>query len=221
MDTMRMTRRTFAKCSGALGAMAVLAACAPTQPTATPVPPTKAAPAEATKAPEPTKVPTAKPAAQGPARITFIARSNDFEMKRQDETSAAFNKKFPQYNVSNLYVSFAESEPKLMAMYAAGIPPDIYGVTGTNPYIERILRGMVLSAQPFIDKEGPDAFKDAWPVVLNVFRLSGQTWAIPPSLHVAGVWLNATLFDEAGVPYPTVDWSDKSWNWEAFVETAK
>lgn len=214
MEKGKVNRRQFLQMAAGASGVALLAACAP-KPAPRPAEPTKGPVAEATKVPE------AKPADEGPIRITYIQRSTEDEMKRAEELSTLFNKNFPQYNVSNLFVSFAESEAKLMSMYAAGIPPDIYGVTGTNPYVERILRGMVLSAQPFIDREGPETFKDAWPVVLNVFKLNGEVWAIPPCLHPAGVWINATLFDEAGVAYPPVDWKDKSWTWEAMIETAR
>jgi multiple sugar transport system substrate-binding protein len=193
-----------------MGAAAVLAACAPVaQPTVAPEAPAKA-----------TEAPTTKPAAAEPVKLVFIFRSQEAEMKTVDAWNAAFSAKHPDIQVEALYVAFAESEPKLMSMYAAGDPPDIYGTTGTNPYAERYLRGMVKSLQPYLDAEGADLLKDAWPIAVNAFVIDGQMYSLAAFLHAAGTWVNATLFDEAGVDYPPVDWSTP-WTWEQMIETAE
>lgn len=210
MRTRETNRRQFLQYSAAMGAMATLAACAPAkEPAATPEAAAKA-----------TKAPTAKPAPAEPVKLVIIFRSQEAEMKMVDAWNAGFNAKNPGIEVEGLYVAFAESEPKLMSMYAAGDPPDIYGTTGTNPYAERYLRGMVKSLQPYLDAEGADLLEDAWPIAVSAFVIDGQMYSLPAALHATGTWVNATLFDEAGVDYPPVDWNT-TWTWEEMVATAE
>lgn len=44
----------------------------------------------------------------------------------------------------------------------------------------------------------------------------GKQLAVPKDIDTCAVWYNKTMFDEAGIPYPSKDWT-----WEDFRETAK
>lgn len=44
----------------------------------------------------------------------------------------------------------------------------------------------------------------------------GDQLAVPKDIDTCAVWYNKTMFDEAGIPYPTADWT-----WEDFREIAK
>ena len=44
----------------------------------------------------------------------------------------------------------------------------------------------------------------------------GKQLGIPKDLDSAAVWYNKDMFDEAGIPYPTADWT-----WDDFREIAK
>jgi multiple sugar transport system substrate-binding protein len=104
-------------------------------------------------------------------------------------------------------VPWDEFETKLMTMYASGIAPDIYGTGGTNPYIERWVRGMVLELDNFIAQEPASFISDLHPVALNAYKKKGKTVAMTFAICAAGTWINATRFDEASVAYPPFDWT--------------
>lgn len=53
--------------------------------------------------------------------------------------------------------------------------------------------------------------------LVNIYKNeSGDQLAIPKDIDTCAVWYNKTMFDEAGIPYPTSDWT-----WEDFREIAK
>lgn len=53
--------------------------------------------------------------------------------------------------------------------------------------------------------------------LVNIYKNeAGDQLAIPKDIDTCAVWYNKTMFDEAGIPYPTSDWT-----WEDFGEIAK
>lgn len=53
--------------------------------------------------------------------------------------------------------------------------------------------------------------------LVNIYQNEdGDQLAIPKDIDTCAVWYNKTMFDEAGIPYPTADWT-----WEDFREIAK
>lgn len=51
---------------------------------------------------------------------------------------------------------------------------------------------------------------------LNFYNVDGKQYAIPKDFDTIGVWYNKKIFDEAGVPYPTDDWT-----WDDMADIAK
>ncbi len=53
---------------------------------------------------------------------------------------------------------------------------------------------------------------DIW----NLYMHSDKSYAIPKDIDTIAIWYNKAMFDEAGIPYPTADWT-----WEEMGEIAK
>jgi multiple sugar transport system substrate-binding protein len=73
---------------------------------------------------------------------------------------------------------------------------------------------------PLIERDKWDT-SDFIPEVFAIYNVEGKQYGIPFLTTGSYVYYNMKLFDEAGVPYPPSDWNDKSWTWDAFLETAK
>jgi multiple sugar transport system substrate-binding protein len=221
-----LSRRDFLRVSALTTAGAVLAGCGPS---ATPTPEAEESEiVEATEAPkaegpevvEATEAPEAAPVEE--VKMTIMWRTNVDENPMIDDLMPMFESKNPGVSLEAIYVPWDEYEPKLMTMYAANEAPDIYGTGGTNPYIERWVRGMVVELNSFLDQEGPSFTDDLYPVGLNSYTKGGKTVAMTFAVLAAGTWINATRFDEAGVEYPPIDWTDEgAWTWDDVIETAK
>jgi multiple sugar transport system substrate-binding protein len=57
--------------------------------------------------------------------------------------------------------------------------------------------------------------------VLEIYQSDGKIWGLPFLTTGSYVFYNMKLLDEAGIPYPTTDWEDKTWTWEAMLELGK
>ncbi len=152
--------------------------------------------------------------------ISVMWRTSLPENKMIDEVIASFEKKNPDIKVKTIFVAWAEYEPKLLTLFAGGIAPDVLGTGGTNPFCERFLRGMVLDLKPLLEKE-LDLLKDIYPETIKTYTIGGHLVGIPTAVCPAGCFYNATLFDNAGLEYPPVDWTDENWTWDKMVEVAK
>jgi ABC-type glycerol-3-phosphate transport system substrate-binding protein len=122
-------------------------------------------------------------------------RTSSTENPMLDELNPLFSEKNAAIEMESIYVPWDEYEPKLMTMYAGGIAPDIYGTGGTNPYIERFFRGMVLELDPFVEAEGPEFLDDLYPVGVKSYTKNGKLVAMTFCLCNAGVFINSTRFD--------------------------
>lgn len=205
MSKTRLSRRDFLRITAVGAAGAVLAGCA--QATAV-VPAAEEAPVD-------------EGASAEAVKLSIMWRTNVDEEKMITEWIPAFKEKTGIELVSTV-VPWEEFEPKLMTMYASDIAPDIYGTGGTNPYVERWVRGMVLELDNYILQEPASFTQDLYPIALNAYKKKGKTIAMTFTLCPAGTWINATRFDESGVEYPSFDWSDeKAFTYEDFVTIAK
>jgi len=205
----KISRRHLLQLSGlGLGA-ATLVACA-----ATPAPSAPAA--EKTVEEEATAAP---PAAEA-VKLTTMWRTNPAENTMLEGIVELWAKEHPDIEVEPIFVPWDEYEPKLLAMYAGGVAPDVTGIGGTNPYVERYVRGMVMGLRPFLDVN-PEIEEGMWPVAIKAYSIRGDVIGLPWSITYPGFFYNATLLDETGVEHPPVDWTDESWTFEEVMVRAK
>ena len=213
MTEKRLSRRQFLLLGGqGIAAAAFLASCGPS---ATPAPAAPAAPA-ATKppaAPEPT---TAPPAKALPA-IEFLAWGDTTD-------GAAWEVLGPEYtkltgavvNITPVADPNANFYTKLQTMFAGGTPPNLSSFQGWEwqPYADKDL------LQPIDDWITRDKVTDVYPAgytsVEQSAKRGGKTYLVPLQAATMVMFYAKKLFDDAGVAYPTDDWT-----FEDFVETAK
>lgn len=210
MSKTKLSRRDFLRLTALGTAGAALAGCAKATEAPAPQEPAKV---------EPTKA--EQPAAAEVRKLNIMWRVNKDEEAMLEDLKPLVKDKCKVELVTTV-VPWDEFEPKLMTMYASGMAPDIYGTGGTNPYIERWVRGMVLELDNFVMQEPASFTSDLWPVALNAYKKKGKIVAMTFGVLAAGVWVNSTRFDEAGVEYPPIDWKDeKAFTVEDMVATAK
>jgi multiple sugar transport system substrate-binding protein len=208
---MKLSRRDFLKASVLTGAGALMAACA--QPAPAPQP---AAPQGAAKAPEPTKAPA--PAA--PATITYLVRT-DIQptiIKWGEATVEDFQKLNPNIKVEMVGVPWGDYNAKMLAMYAAGTPPEVsanYAAGFATFYANKAISPL----NDYVKAENADLNLLEKAAVDSVTR-DGQLWALPLAHMPVVIYYNKDILDAAGVKPPPADWSDKSWTYDALLQTA-
>ncbi len=203
---MHLSRREFLRLVGIGATGAVLAAC---QPKATPEPKPAAASQPTAKAPEATTV-----APKEAVTIRFMWRLNKDENAFVDAAIAEFKNVRPEITVEPLYIDSGQFD----VMYAAGDAPDALG-TGPNAHVEQFLKKQIISLEDYLSVT-PGLADDLYPVGRKSFTWEGKLYCLPQVLYYGGTFVNKTLFEEAGIPVPPVDWKSDKWTWTDVLETA-
>ncbi|MCD6291277.1 MAG: extracellular solute-binding protein [Anaerolineae bacterium] len=204
---MKVTRRDFLRYSSLAVLSGALAACAP----ATPAPAKKE---EKKPAAEKTAAPEEK------VEISYLVRS-DIQAKIQKWTELTvkeFQELHPNITVKVIGVPWGDYNAKLLAMFAAGQPPEVaanYAAGFPTFYSNQA----IVPLDDYIASEQVDlsVFE---PKAIEAVTRKGKLWALPLAHMPTIVFYNKDHFDEAGVEPPPIDWADKSWTLDALLEKA-
>lgn len=95
---------------------------------------------------------------------------------------------------------------KLLAQLAAGTAPDIFQ-NGDGDVARYVLEGAVEPLDDYIN--GPDGLDMSvfLPGIADFGVVNGQTYYLTKDYSPLVLYYNKTLFDEAGVAYPTAEWT--------------
>ena len=105
----------------------------------------------------------------------------------------------------------------LEAATTGGEMPDVFWMHSDQIATYAQYDDILLDLSDKIEKSDKiDLSKYPESIVKTYQNEDGAQLAIPKDIDTCAVWYNKTMFDEAGVPYPSEDWT-----WEDFRETAK
>ena len=140
--------------------------------------------------------------------ISFLSWRYQEDDLQWQELVAAFNEQYPNINVTAVYSPDAEYEQKVATMVAGNVPLDVMWMK--NPYAVAFGdRGLLEDLNPWVEEAGLDLtqyFQDGihepgpewW---------DGKLYALNAVTMSYFYFYNKDLFDEAGIPYPTNDWT--------------
>jgi multiple sugar transport system substrate-binding protein len=179
------------------------------------------------KAAEPTK-PAAAPAAAAPAskpgevKVTLYNGIGGANQKVYENYATEFMQANPGIQAETVtVVGGQQMTDKVITLIAGGTPPDLFilyqELVPVNAAVERKL---VYALDDYIksDQYDLDAFL---PQAVELNRWDGKLWAIPRDYGNQNVYYNIDLFKKANVPLPPTDWEDKTWTFDAYLETAR
>lgn len=117
----------------------------------------------------------------------------------------AFVAENPDYSVTVLGYNPETYDQVLLTDISAGTLPDIFVSADvfTKPFFEA---GLTADLRPLAEESGfdLDAFDDKF---LALAEYQNMVGFLPRAADVVVTYYNKRLFDEAGVPYPTADWT--------------
>lgn len=143
--------------------------------------------------------------------ITVFGWGGGEELQSRKDATEVFRKLYPKVKVNEIWLPADEVDIKLDAALAAGnagdvimLSPDWRGLRSKwfedlTPYVERDNLDLESLFTPGVD-DGyvlPDGKRDGMPTTASDFMIA----------------YNKKIFDEAGVPYPTEDWT-----WDDFCD---
>jgi multiple sugar transport system substrate-binding protein len=173
------------------------------------------APAEEPVAEEPM---AEEPAAGEPVEVIWYVRSEESEQPWENEVVIPdFESKHPNIKINLTVVPWDDFDTKMQTMIAAGTPPDIWSHWGPSGFADYVIRGLAADLTPYIEQDNYD-LSDFIPEVLDIYTIDGKVYGLPMLTTASFIFYNKDMFDVAGVEYPTSDWDDTSWTWDAFVE---
>ena len=108
----------------------------------------------------------------------------------------------------------AEYRERILTSIVAGRPPDVFLLDNIDvpAFTER---RVLLDLAPFLPRLGLDLARyDS--TVLSIFRRGPAVYALPKGYTPMVLVYNKDLFDRAGVPYPSDDWT-----WDDFLHIAR
>jgi multiple sugar transport system substrate-binding protein len=187
----------------------VLAACG--QPAASPA----ATDAPASPAVSAGTSPTAAPA-DATGKISFMIFGDPAEKAAYESLVSAFKQHAPDIQVDLIHIpSQNDYRTRLGTDFAAGTPADVV-LINYRRYAGFAAKGVLeplgsYLAQSRLVKEG-----DFYPEAIRPFYWQGALMCIPQNLSSLVVYYNKQLFEQAGIAYPTADWT-----WDAFLQAAK
>jgi len=140
--------------------------------------------------------------------FTFSAAPDHLE--DLDTIIAAFQEENPGIEVVVETAPFADYFTLLQAGVASGDAPDVFELNYEN-FVTYAANGTLLDLSGLVSEEAP-----FYPRALEAFQYEGAQYALPATFSTVLLFYNADLFDEAGVEYPTAEWT-----WDDAVSAAQ
>lgn len=122
----------------------------------------------------------------------------------------AFNEVYPNVEIVTEPTAWTTYWTKLENAATGGSIADVVWINGPN--ITKYAQGGILKPLTGLI-EDTSVYPEG---LINMYTVDGELMAIPKDFDTVAVWYNKTLFDEAGVEYPTDDWT-----WDDLVEKAQ
>lgn len=112
-------------------------------------------------------------------------------------------------------ISWDEYWTLLEAGASGGTLPDVFWMHSNNAqrYMENDLLLDITDKIAASDKIKLD---DYYEDIVSLYMSDGKHYAMPKDIDTIGLWYNKTMFDEAGLAYPSADWT-----WEDLADAAK
>ncbi|GAB4435723.1 MAG: ABC transporter substrate-binding protein [Chloroflexi bacterium OHK40] len=202
----RLSRRQLLILSGQLGlAAAALAACGAPQ-----------APAGGTGSGA-SQGGAAEPA-QASGEIEFLAWGDAADIAAWEALNAAFAARNPnvKVNVTTVADPNVNFYPKLQTAIAGGTPPALSSFQGWEWQIYAD-RDLLAPIDDRIAGAGlTPVYDDSVAAIEGTTKRNGARYLVPLQLATMLMYYSKAAFDEAGIPYPTDDWT-----FEEFLEIAK
>ncbi len=154
------------------------------------------------------------PAAQaqeGPVVLRYANfTAGEDRAEELDQIIAAFEAENPNIQIEPYNMPFGDYFTMLQADFAGGEPPDVFELNYEN-FVAFAANDVLLDLSEYVSADAP-----YYPQALAAFQYQDKQFALPETFSTVVLFYNKDLFDQAGVAYPTDDWT-----WADALEAAK
>jgi multiple sugar transport system substrate-binding protein len=152
----------------------------------------------------------------GVVHITMWHGDTDYAKKADDALVAEWNKANPNIQVTAVYNGGNDfALQKTLTAILGGKYPDITYIFGS--WAANIIKSpKVVTLNDLIAKDTSFDWNDFWPAERLAATVNGKIVGVPALVDNLAIVYNKKLFDQAGIPYPTAQWT-----WDDFRAAAK
>lgn len=160
---------------------------------------------------------------QGPSGQSQGVETIQFWHGQQQSTARVLTELVDEFNASHPDIKVEVSSggvtaddmlPKVISSIAAGTYPDVVYLFGS--WAANIAKsGKTVDLSDRLDEPGFN-WDDFWPASKAIVSPGGKVIGFPALIDNLSVVYNKKLFDDAGIPYPSPDWT-----WDDFRQVAK
>jgi multiple sugar transport system substrate-binding protein len=148
--------------------------------------------------------------------VSFMVFGGPEELAAYQSLVDAFHAAQSDVQVELRYVpDQAEYRRRLATDFSANVPPDVM-LLNYRRFATFAGQGGLEPLGPYLDRSAALDEADFFTPVIDSFRFAGQMWCIPQNVSSLVVYYNQDLFDAAGLPYPSDDWT-----WGEFLAAAQ
>lgn len=122
----------------------------------------------------------------------------------------------PNIKIVFEHTPYTGYDSKILTRVAGGAAPDIIA-TEVDYFVTFASKGVLEDLTPYLSADTQIKKEDFFPTILDRFSKDGKVFALPRDVApFACVFYNKRLFDEAGLAYPTDDWT-----WDDMLRMAR
>lgn len=160
------------------------------------------------------------PASGKRGAVTWLVRTNTVENQWENAVAIpAFRKLQPAIAVTPLAVAAADFDTKLLSLFSAGTPADVWSHWGVSGFADFAHQGVVGDLTALVNRDHYDLTAFDRPLVA-AYRRDGKQLAIPITTGGLSLYFDRDLLQRASIDAPSVDWA-KAWPWDQFVGAAQ
>jgi multiple sugar transport system substrate-binding protein len=152
----------------------------------------------------------------GPASIRWGVWGGAAQTGLYEEARDTFQEQYPQISIEIVSAaSFIDFIQKIQTLAAGGQAPDVI-MMGGEWFPVYADQEVFQPLDPFIADTPDFQEEDYLAAALDGLRYEGQLWGLPKDVNVNVLFYNKDAFDEAGLDYPSAEWT-----WDDLLEAAQ
>ena len=151
---------------------------------------------------------TAQDASTGePVELEVAFWGDKAEIEMKSALLEQYEEEHPNVTIKQTYTDGGTYQAKLQMWFSSGKAPDVLGIANDliEPYKDL---GVIENLKPYMEADGMLDGSIWEQSAVDSFTFGENIFAAPYIYKSLAIAYNKDLFDEAGVPYPTADWTE-------------
>jgi multiple sugar transport system substrate-binding protein len=149
--------------------------------------------------------------------VGFGTGTDPDQVSAQEALAKKFNESHDNITVEFMIAPHDQATEKYLTMVAGGNAPQLVGPLGISTVAQFFDQWEDVT--PYIEKDGYD-LSDFYGPAVTLNKYPTLNAGLPLGLYPSFLFYNKDAFDAAGIPYPTHDFDDKSWDINALQTVA-